>query len=94
MAPQEIPLTTEDKVRMARLYEEVCSRLQEMALITGRTLGMSTDNLDYTFRRLKNTGQAAPQLDALIRFQGIEIICSPTGGCGCYDYDAGICFPC
>ncbi len=39
---QKIPLSTEDRSRMARLFEEVEGRLHEMSRIVTRTTKMET----------------------------------------------------
>jgi hypothetical protein len=85
--PGTIRLSPEDRARMARLYEETYSRLQEMALIVARNLGMDvSQGIQPTFK--KPDSQIGTQ-----RVRNVDIVCTPTG-CGCYDYDAGTCHPC
>lgn len=79
---------------MARLFEETSGRLEEMALIVAHTLGMKTKEIRPVFNRPKPRGGAAAAPEVAMQFGGIEIICDPEGNCGCYDYDAGECFPC
>ena len=91
------PLGAEDRARMARLYEEIEGRLHEMALIVARTLSLDTTEIEVTslgrpLGETRNRG-AGETPDRVIRFKGIEIVCTPAG-CGCYDHDAGECFPC
>jgi hypothetical protein len=85
--PGAIPLSSEDRARMVRLYEETSARLHEMALIVARTLGMATSKgIEPTFKRPQHEADA-------LTFKGLEIVCTPYG-CGCYDHDAGTCSPC
>ena len=81
-----VKLSPEDRARMARLYEETYGRLQEMALIVARNLGMDTKGIVPTFR----IGSGNDTLD----FEGTEIVCSEDGVCGCYDHDTQVCEPC
>jgi hypothetical protein len=81
-------LLPEDRDRMRCLSAEVRARLDEMAQITARTLGIGLD--DETVVKFvplpvqHDDPSAAP----------IEIICGPAG-CGCYVDPPGICeFPC
>ena len=43
LAEKLIVLSAEDRNRMSRLYEEVRTRLEEMAMISSRTLRLSAD---------------------------------------------------
>ncbi|QEL16450.1 hypothetical protein [Limnoglobus roseus] len=81
------PLGPEDRARMARLYEEVKGRLEEMALIVSRTLHLpdSGDALAVFHPRPVKPGERMPV--------DIEIICHGNV-CGCYDYRDGTCGPC
>jgi len=76
-----------DLDRMRCLTAEVRARLDEMAQITARTLGISlTDETVVKFVPLPvrhDDLAAAP----------IEIVCGPAG-CGCYVDPPGICVPC
>jgi hypothetical protein len=81
---QDVLLHAEDRYRMTRLYEEVLTRLEEMALITGRTLGLGPGTVfDIRFSRLAAPGSGESEAVELIR-----------GGMtsGCYDYHRGVCF--
>jgi hypothetical protein len=83
-------LAPADRERMQRLSEEVRGRLQEMALITARTLGVAFDK-DTAVKFVPVEVKAANELGVAMN---IEIICGP-GGCGCYVDPPGICeFPC
>ncbi len=93
MENQKKALVQEDRIRMARLYEEVDGRLEEMALITARTLGLNTSDRISAFERLGQASQAVSSDERPIVFQGVKIICT-SSGCGCYDYDTGECFAC
>jgi hypothetical protein len=70
---------------MARLYEEVRIRLEEMAMITARNLklhsGWDTEVYFVPF--------ATPETE--VGFEAVELIHTETG-CGCYDYHQGECF--
>jgi len=94
-------LSPEDRSRMQRLYEEVESRLQEMASIGTRAV--VEKNPDFAKALRKETGKGTllfepvhkqPAKGALgmkLDMQGIEIICYASG-CVAYDYDLGICY--
>jgi hypothetical protein len=89
-------LSLEDRARLELLYEEVSGRLQEMALIVGRTLGLkNSEKATYSFRHVsaKKERASQPSKEQPVDFEGTEIICTPAG-CGCYDYDEGLCFVC
>jgi hypothetical protein len=93
-----VPLNPEDRARMARLYEEIEGRLHEMALIAARTLALDTSaiesrSLGRVLGRAAQQGPASTS-DRPLEFQGLEIVCTPDGVCGCYDHDAGTCSPC
>jgi hypothetical protein len=100
--PGAVRLSADDRLRMARLYEEVAGRVMEMSLIVARTLGEDSKYArELTFvRQLRppETDQEGVRDAAAARggvvFQGTEII--HFSGCqyGCYDHDGGICFPC
>jgi len=77
-------LLAEDRNRMTRLYEEVLTRLEEMALITARTLDIKPGLCPH----VKFTPTFVPdQAD----FAPVEIV-STLGGRGFYDYVEGACF--
>jgi hypothetical protein len=89
-------LSVEDASRMARLYEEVTGRLEEMALIVARNLGLETrDQMQSMFvpaGQPSHQHGTTPNVEDVV-FRGVRIVCSPTG-CGCYDYDGGVCREC
>lgn len=69
---------------MARLYEEVRIRLEEMAMITARNLKMNSGwDAEVQFVPF------APEAEA--EFEAVELIRTERG-CGCYDYRQGECF--
>src|SRR5689334_2994200 len=76
-------LYAEDRHRMTRLYEEVLTRVEEMAMITARALG-------------KRPGPIAqvgfgPLAGNQMEWQAVELIRFENGS-GCYDYCQGVCF--
>ena len=77
-------LPFEDRNRMTRLYEEVVTRLEEMAMITARTLRMNGHH-DFVVTFKPVLEEAGPE------FTTVEILRSPLGS-GCYDYRQGACF--
>jgi hypothetical protein len=79
-----IILPSEDRIRMTRLYEEVLTRLEEMAMITARTLKVNAGvGCTVTFNPLRETDE--------LDFPAVQIIATPQGH-GCYDYRDGACF--
>src|SRR5438445_3460780 len=81
------PLSSEDRVRMRRLSEEIDGRLEEMRLIIERTLEIKLNESSVKIRTrdiaklaetigAKAEGAAASQYD--------HCFCSHTNGCGCY----------
>jgi len=72
---------------MQRLSEEVRGRLEEMALITARTLG-----IEVTGDTIRKFVPVAGGTDAA--GLSIEIVCAPGGPCGCYSDPPGVCEPC
>ncbi len=93
-----VPLAPDDRARMARLYEEIEGRLHEMALIAGRTLDMDLTEVESaSLGRLAERSFSSVLPDPVEEkqkpFNPIRIVCTPTG-CGCYDYNIGVCQPC
>lgn len=85
--PKPVKLADDDKHRMARLYEEIEGRLEEMALIASRTVGLAIGKDAVTqFQREATEGEGPGGVD-------IEIVCTPEG-CICYDYREGTCSVC
>jgi hypothetical protein len=83
-AISRIILPSDDRMRMTRLYEEVSTRLEEMAMITARTLKMNaTAGSVIRFNPLEEDGG--------LEFGAVEIVTSRQGH-GCYDYRDGACF--
>ena len=69
---------------MTRLYEEVVTRLEEMAMITARNLGLNPQSLlEVRFSRLDQAENGNPGAVELVR---------DTFTSGCYDYARGVCF--
>jgi hypothetical protein len=83
-----VELQPADLDRMRCLTAEVRARLDEMAQITARTLGISLDDetvVKFVPLPVQHDDPAAAP---------IEIVCGPAG-CGCYVDPPGICeFPC
>jgi hypothetical protein len=83
-AKDPIILPAEDRNRMSRLYEEVWIRLEEMAMITARTLKLNASRgSDVKFCPLA--------AGAEVRREAVELF-RTTRGHGCYDYREGACF--
>lgn len=81
---EAILLPFEDRNRMTRLYEEVVARLEEMAMITARTLRMD-DRAEFSVKfRPLSEGDGA-------EFTAAEIVSTLRTG-GCYDYRYGTCY--
>jgi hypothetical protein len=84
MLRETILLNADDRHRMTRLYEEVLTRLDEMAMITARTLGRPA--------AVESEVLFSPVLPGEIEtFRGVELVRWPQGS-GCYDYGQGSCF--
>lgn len=83
-AKEMIFLSSEDRNRMTRLYEEVFTRLEEMAMITGRVL-----KIDSCFGAQIKFSLLEARQD--VDFSPVEIISTPEIR-GCYDYKEGACF--
>lgn len=77
-------LPSEDRNRMARLFEEVQIRLEEMAMITARTLKINAGRGSQV-----RFCPYAP--GAEINVEAVELIRTRHGR-GCYDYSQGSCF--
>src|SRR5437879_3207972 len=83
-AKEPVMLPAEDRNRMSRLYEEVRTRLEEMAMITARTLRMSgVAGSEAQFSPLATGADG--------EFLAVELI-RTSQSCGCYDYGRGACF--
>ena len=81
---EAIILPFEDRTRMTRLYEEVVARLEEMAMITARTLRMDPGaRFSIKFHPFSEGDEA--------EFTAAEIVSTPQG-CGCYHYRDGACY--
>jgi hypothetical protein len=86
-----IDLKSEDRERMQRLSEEVRGRLEEMALITARTLG--TDKKEGTRVQFLPVGLRPDDSgDGVV----LQVLSPADEGfeCICYKDPPGICFPC
>ena len=79
-----ILLPADDRIRMTRLYEEVFTRLEEMAMITTRAI------------KLDAGSNCAVKFNPLPEHSGLELaaveIVSTEEYRGCYDYRTGACF--
>ena len=81
---EPVVLPSEDRNRMSRLYEEVWVRLEEMAMITARTLKMNAGRgAEIKFHLC----DSASQFD----LEAVELVRTSQGR-GCYDYRQGLCF--
>ena len=81
---EDVPLDADDRHRMTRLYEEVVTRLEEMAMITARVLGMPPGfHGEVLFNPIAS--------GARDEFRAVEVLRSPQGS-GFYDYSQGSCF--
>jgi hypothetical protein len=81
---ETVLLHAEDRHRMTRLYEEVLTRLEEMAMIASRTLGIDFGEVtEVVFTHLASGNPW--------EFQPVEILRGPNIS-GCYDYGHGVCF--
>jgi hypothetical protein len=89
--PTKFKLSPEDAARMVRLSEEVRARLEEMALIFTRVVGIPlTSDMVRKFCPTHSGKQHYDQPD-------IELVCTSDGVCGCFDYrntPATFEFPC
>lgn len=71
-------------MRMTRLYEEVVTRLEEMAMIAARALKLDAGaGSTIRFNPLAE--------DSEVEFGAVGILSTPHGE-GCYDYREGVCF--
>lgn len=78
--PNSYAMNAEDQYRITRLYEEISSRLEEIALIGARVTGAAVTG--DTVRKF------APNPSAHGYDVDIEIVCGPSGVCGCIYRDA------
>ena len=83
--PKEpVVLPSEDRNRMCRLYEEVWVRLEEMAMITARTLKMNAGrSMEVRFQPCGSSSE--------FDLEAVELVRTAQGR-GCYDYRRGSCF--
>ena len=74
--PNAHDISQEDQYRIARLYEEVRGRLEEMAMIGARVAGFTlTDDMERKFLPRPPSPGKPYVVD-------IEIVCGPVS-CGC-----------
>ena len=84
LAKETVILPAEDRNRMSRLYEEVRIRLEEMAMITSRTLKLNSGRrAEIRFLPLASGAE--------VEFEAVELVCT-SQRCGGYDYRQGSCF--
>ena len=82
------PLKYEDRERMARLFEEITGKVQEISTMFSRLHGTS---LHWTRFEISTAG-TTPGTDGPTV---LVVVCNEeTGECGCYDHEAGTCGPC
>jgi len=81
---ETVLLNSEERHRMTRLYEEVLTRLEEMAMITARNLGMPAAVAgEVLFHPIASRLAGG--------FHAVEVLRGSLGS-GCYDYAQGSCF--
>lgn len=91
---KNVPLSSEDRIRMARLYEEINGRFQEMSLIVARTLGKQPQVLKEAKLHFPTNDQPDQSL-AISASGGIKAnTIWIFGDGGCYQDPPGICFEC
>jgi hypothetical protein len=90
---KRVKLSSGDRHRMTKLFEEVSGRLEEMSLIVGRNLGLDLKSKTLKFSPAAQPARKSGRAARAVEFKGITIACTPTG-CGCYDNDEGFCFVC
>lgn len=96
--PKKVSLSREDRSRMDRLFEEVRTKLHEIALIGTRVMTRDDPEFAKLVKQgtpvLQFTPRAKPR--SALALEGTEFICygSGEGMCLCYDYDAGVCEVC
>jgi hypothetical protein len=75
-------MTPEDQYRVARLYEEICGRLEELAMIGARVAGFSLS--EGTVRKFAPLEVSGELLDAGYDVD-VEVVCPPegVGPCAC-----------
>jgi len=84
LTKEPVVLPAEDRNRMARLYEEVWIRMEEMAMITARTLKLAADRDSVVKFCPFDSGSVSD-------FEAVELVRTSRGR-GCYAYRQGICF--
>lgn len=86
---KRVPLDTEDLTRVQRLTEEAKSRLYEVGLIVGRTLGHDVPPGTLIKYEPQQSTEDADQTVEVV------IIALPDGTFGCYQDPPGVCvYPC
>jgi hypothetical protein len=81
------PLKGEDRDRMARLFEEITGKVQEMSAVMHRIQGTPLQWTKFKISSCGKSGDDGPFV--------ITVVCNEeTGECGCYDHEAGTCGPC
>lgn len=81
------PLKGDDRDRMARLFEEITGKVQEMSTMMNRLHGTPVQWSNF---RITSSGAS----DSDGPFVLIVVCNEETGECGCYDHEAGTCGPC
>jgi hypothetical protein len=81
-----VPLNREDRERMAKLYEEVASRLVEMGMIVARTLGLDPKSHAPVFERRKDEDRK--MADMVVESEPFVRLISNQDrtSTGCYSY--------
>jgi hypothetical protein len=81
------PLKGEDRERMARLFEEITGKVQEMSAVMNRIHGTPIPWTKFQISSSDTSRADGPFV--------LTVVCNEeTGECGCYDHEAGTCGPC
>lgn len=80
--PKTYEMSPEDQYRVARLYEEIAGRLEELALIGARVVGFTLT--DDVVRKFTPLDVSSPTFDRPY-IVDVEIVCPPrgVGPCAC-----------
>jgi hypothetical protein len=89
-----VQLKEEERLRTARLHEEITSRLVELSLITARTLGKEAPSLSQLrLEQRFHTGEGEPSHSQSVFIKVTQL--DSKGNCvGVYEDPPGICRPC
>jgi hypothetical protein len=92
--PKRVKLSPADQEQMKRLAAEAHQAILRMAAILGQNLGRKLKphkhGFAFSFKPAKRRPGEPQEFDG--DFSGQWETCGANGECGCYDYDAGICY--